>query len=102
MPGEDMELVAKLHAYCRNNLERYSIRYEPNAVCWSQVPSTLPDLFKQRRLSLISSDSMLLLAIGKIKGHGEPSNGSGTAMPVKDPLPQIFLHNHPLLSFEFR
>ena len=47
--GEDMELVAKLHAYCRNNLERYSIRYEPNAVCWSQAPSTLPDLFKQRR-----------------------------------------------------
>ena len=47
--GEDMELVAKLHAYCRNNMERYSIRYEPNAVCWSQAPSTLPDLFKQRR-----------------------------------------------------
>lgn len=47
--GEDMELVAKLHAYCRNNLERYSIRYEPNAVCWSQAPSTLPDLFRQRR-----------------------------------------------------
>lgn len=47
--GEDMELVAKLHAYCRTNMERYSIRYEPNAVCWSQAPSTLPDLFKQRR-----------------------------------------------------
>ena len=47
--GEDMELVAKLHAYCRNNLERYSIRYEPNAVCWSQAPSALSDLFKQRR-----------------------------------------------------
>jgi len=47
--GEDMELVAKLHAYCRNNMERYSIRYEPNAICWSQAPSTLPDLVKQRR-----------------------------------------------------
>ena len=47
--GEDMELVAKLHAYCRNNMQRYSIRYEPNAVCWSQAPSTLGDLFKQRR-----------------------------------------------------
>lgn len=47
--GEDMELVAKLHAYCRSNMERYSIRYEPNAVCWSQAPSTLPDLFRQRR-----------------------------------------------------
>ena len=30
-------------------MERYSSRYEPNAVCWSQAPSTLPDLFKQRR-----------------------------------------------------
>ena len=47
--GEDMELVAKLHAYCRNNMEKYSIRYEPNAVCWSQAPTTLRDLFKQRR-----------------------------------------------------
>lgn len=47
--GEDMELVVKLHAYCRNNMEKYSIRYEPNAICWSQVPSTMTDLFKQRR-----------------------------------------------------
>ena len=47
--GEDMELVAKLHVYCRNNLQRYSIRYEPNAVCWSQAPSSLKDLMKQRR-----------------------------------------------------
>ncbi|MBO6158092.1 MAG: glycosyltransferase family 2 protein [Firmicutes bacterium] len=47
--GEDMELVAKLHVYCRNNMKRYSIRYEPNAVCWSQAPSSLTDLMKQRR-----------------------------------------------------
>ena len=47
--GEDMELVAKLHTYCRNNKIRYSIRYEPNAVCWSQAPSSLNDLRKQRR-----------------------------------------------------
>ena len=39
--GEDMELVVKLHTFCRNNLENYSIRYEPNAVCWSQAPSNL-------------------------------------------------------------
>ncbi len=47
--GEDMELVVKLHAFCRNNNQKYSIRYEPNAVCWSQAPSTLKDLAKQRR-----------------------------------------------------
>lgn len=47
--GEDMELVVKLHVFCRNNLRRYAIRYEPNAVCWSQAPSSLKDLMKQRR-----------------------------------------------------
>ena len=47
--GEDMELVMKLHAFCRNNLVRYAIRYEPRAVCWSQAPSTWRDLAKQRR-----------------------------------------------------
>ena len=47
--GEDMELVAKLHAFCRSNNIRYSIRYEPNAVCWSQAPSSVNDLRKQRR-----------------------------------------------------
>ena len=47
--GEDMELVAKLHTFCRNNMMDYSIRYEPNAVCWSQAPFSLNDLMKQRR-----------------------------------------------------
>lgn len=47
--GEDMELVVKLHVFCRNNMQKYSIRYEPNAVCWSQAPSSLGDLIKQRR-----------------------------------------------------
>lgn len=47
--GEDMELVVKLHMFCRNNNKKYSLRYEPNAVCWSQAPSSLRDLMKQRR-----------------------------------------------------
>lgn len=47
--GEDMELVIKLHVFCRNNNKKYSLRYEPNAVCWSQAPSTMRDLIKQRR-----------------------------------------------------
>lgn len=47
--GEDMELVMKLHVFCRNNKIPYSIRYEPNAVCWSQAPESLRDLAKQRR-----------------------------------------------------
>ena len=47
--GEDTELVVKLHVYCRNNQQKYAIRYEPNAVCWSQAPTSLKDLMKQRR-----------------------------------------------------
>ena len=47
--GEDMELVVRLHVFCRNNKIPYAIRYEPNAICWSQVPESLGDLRKQRR-----------------------------------------------------
>lgn len=47
--GEDMELVVKLHAFCRMNKLPYSIRYAPDAICWSQCPSSLKDLRKQRR-----------------------------------------------------
>lgn len=47
--GEDMELVVKLHAFCRLNRIDYGIRYAPDAICWSQCPSTIRDLRKQRR-----------------------------------------------------
>lgn len=47
--GEDMELVVKLHTFCRNNKTPYEIRYEPSAICWSQAPSSLKDLATQRR-----------------------------------------------------
>lgn len=47
--GEDMELVVKLHTFCRNNKIPYEIRYEPNAICCSQAPSSFKDLFTQRR-----------------------------------------------------
>lgn len=47
--GEDMELVVRLHVFCRANHIPYSIQYTPNAICWSQAPSTIGDLMKQRR-----------------------------------------------------
>lgn len=47
--GEDMELVVKLHSFCRINKISYSIRYVPDAICWSQCPSSIKDLKKQRR-----------------------------------------------------
>lgn len=47
--GEDIDLIVKLHVFCRNNHIKYSIRYEPNAICWSQAPSSIKDLVQQRR-----------------------------------------------------
>lgn len=47
--GEDMELILKLHMFCRSRKYPYRIRYAPDAVCWTQVPETLVDLIKQRR-----------------------------------------------------
>lgn len=47
--GEDMELVVKLHVYCRENNRPYRIRYVTDAVCWTQVPEHMGDLCKQRR-----------------------------------------------------
>lgn len=47
--GEDMELVVRLHAFCRLNGCPYQIKYAADAICWSQAPETLSDLSKQRR-----------------------------------------------------
>lgn len=47
--GEDMELVVRLHAFCRSNHIDYRIRYAANAVCWSQAPATLKGLKTQRK-----------------------------------------------------
>lgn len=46
--GEDMELVLKMHLFCRNNKMNYAIRYEPNAICWSQAPENLKGIRSQR------------------------------------------------------
>ncbi len=47
--GEDMELVTKLHVFCRTNNMNYRIRYAADAICWSQAPETLRELRGQRR-----------------------------------------------------
>ncbi len=47
--GEDMELVVKLHVFCRENQIPYRIRYASDAICWTQAPERLTDLCKQRR-----------------------------------------------------
>lgn len=42
--GEDMELVVKLHVFCRCNHIDYRIRYAPDAICWTQGPGKFSDL----------------------------------------------------------
>ena len=44
-----MELVIKLHTFCRANKIDYKMRYVPDAICWTQAPEKLGDLIKQRR-----------------------------------------------------
>lgn len=47
--GEDMELVVKLHEFCREHGMPYRIRYASDAICWTQAPEKMSDLCKQRR-----------------------------------------------------
>ncbi len=47
--GEDMELVVRLHRFCRASHRPYQIKYAADAVCWSQAPERLRDLSKQRK-----------------------------------------------------
>ncbi len=44
--GEDMEIVTRLHVFCRVNGIDYKIRYAPDAICWTQAPETLGDLVR--------------------------------------------------------
>ena len=47
--GEDMEVIVRIHTlFCTQN-RLYRIRYEPEAICWTQVPEKLMDLARQRR-----------------------------------------------------
>jgi cellulose synthase/poly-beta-1,6-N-acetylglucosamine synthase-like glycosyltransferase len=46
--GEDMDLVVRLHRYLRENNEEYHIHFVPDPVCWTEVPSDLRSLGRQR------------------------------------------------------
>ncbi|MCL2408423.1 MAG: glycosyltransferase family 2 protein [Oscillospiraceae bacterium] len=47
--GEDMELILKLHGFCRNNDIEYRMGYQPSAICLTQAPTNFRDLRTQRR-----------------------------------------------------
>ncbi|WP_019119601.1 glycosyltransferase family 2 protein [Brevibacillus massiliensis] len=48
-PGEDMNIVIKLHRYCLENKIPYRVAFCPDAVCWTQAPDTYRILSSQRK-----------------------------------------------------
>lgn len=46
--GEDMDLILRLHKYCVDHQIAYRVHFIPEPVCWTQVPSDLGSLLRQR------------------------------------------------------
>lgn len=46
--GEDFDLVARLHRYLRQQGMDYRIQFVPDPMCWTEVPSDLRSLGRQR------------------------------------------------------
>ena len=46
--GEDIDLVARLHRHLREKEADYQIRFVPDPMCWTEVPSDLRSLGRQR------------------------------------------------------
>jgi cellulose synthase/poly-beta-1,6-N-acetylglucosamine synthase-like glycosyltransferase len=46
--GEDMDLVARLHRHLLERKAEYEIRFVPDPMCWTEIPSDLRSLGRQR------------------------------------------------------
>lgn len=46
--GEDIELIVRLHSYHLRNKEDYKIRFLPEPICWTEVPTDYNSLKNQR------------------------------------------------------
>jgi len=46
--GEDMELIVRLHHWARQMRKDYRIVFQPDPVCWTEVPESLKILKRQR------------------------------------------------------
>jgi cellulose synthase/poly-beta-1,6-N-acetylglucosamine synthase-like glycosyltransferase len=46
--GEDMELVVRMHEYALDQKMEYRVAFLPHPVCWTEVPSSLRILRRQR------------------------------------------------------
>ncbi len=46
--GEDMELIVRMRRYMAERKEKYRVIYIPDPLCWTEVPSKLKVLVRQR------------------------------------------------------
>jgi cellulose synthase/poly-beta-1,6-N-acetylglucosamine synthase-like glycosyltransferase len=46
--GEDLDLVVRIHRHLREKKEDYRVAFVPDPVCWTEVPSNLKSLARQR------------------------------------------------------
>lgn len=46
--GEDMDVVARMHRHLREKKADYQIRFVPDPMCWTEVPSDFRSLARQR------------------------------------------------------
>ena len=46
--GEDMEIIVRLHRFCRENDRPYRVVFQPDPVVWTEAPETLAVLSRQR------------------------------------------------------
>jgi len=46
--GEDMDLVVRIHRYLRDKKQEYKISFVPDPVCWTEAPSSVKALARQR------------------------------------------------------
>jgi cellulose synthase/poly-beta-1,6-N-acetylglucosamine synthase-like glycosyltransferase len=46
--GEDMELVLRMRRYMTEKNQKYEVTYIPDPLCWTEVPSDLKSMRKQR------------------------------------------------------
>ena len=46
--GEDLEVIVRLHRFCREQKRRYRITFVPEIVCWTEAPATIGGLRNQR------------------------------------------------------
>ena len=46
--GEDMELITRMRIYMHRLKQKYKVKYIPESLCWTEVPSTLKVFGNQR------------------------------------------------------